>query len=55
MVLVHISDSTHEFLVFSATFSNILAISDMVTSISGGGSRSTLGKLLVNFIICGFL
>jgi hypothetical protein len=43
-------------LVFSATFSNILA---MATSFSGGGSRSTrrepptLGKELVNFITCG--
>jgi hypothetical protein len=39
------------FIVFNATFSNIMA-----TSFSGGGSRReplTMGKQLVNFITCG--
>ena len=47
------------FIVFNATFSNILAIYYiMATSFSGGGSRSTrrepptMGNQLVNFITC---
>jgi hypothetical protein len=50
----YVSVSLDWFIVFNATFSNIMA-----TSFSGGGSRSirreppTMGKQLVNFITCG--